>query len=77
MVVTKIKSLKDNKSHGADEIPPRPIMKTVEHVSVLLARVIKLSLKRDWFPFNGKKQTSCHYLERFREISWIITEQFA
>ena len=67
--------MKDNKSQGVDGIPPKLLMKTVEHISISLARVSNLSLKREWFLLNGKKQTSYHYLKRVREISQIITHQ--
>ena len=56
--------MEDNKSPGVDGIPPRLLMETVEQVSIPLARVFNLSLKREWFLLNGKKQTSYHYLKR-------------
>ena len=75
MVAKKIKAMKDNKSPGVDGIPPKLLMETAEQVSVPLARVFNLSLKRELIPFNGKKQTSYHYLKRVRKISKRITDQ--
>ena len=37
--------MKDNKSPGVDGIPPKLLMKTVEQISILLARVLNMSLK--------------------------------
>ena len=75
MVAKKIKAMKDNKSPGADGIPPKLLMETVEPISIPLARVFNLSLKRELFRLNGKKQTSYHYLKRVREINQRITDQ--
>ena len=69
-----IQTLRDNKSPAVDGIPPKLLMKTVEQISIPLARVFKLSLERAWFLLNGKKQTSYHYVKRVREISKGITD---
>ena len=39
MVAKKIKAMEDNKSPGVDGIPPKLLMKTVEQISILLARM--------------------------------------
>ena len=70
MVAKKIKAMKDNKSPGVDGIPPKLLMETVEQISIPLARMFNLSLKEGVVPFElieGKKQTSYHYLKRFKE----------
>ena len=45
MVAKKIKTMKGNKTHGLDGIPPKLLMETVEQVSIPLARVFMSSLK--------------------------------
>ena len=53
-------------------------MKTVEQISIPLARVFNLSLKEALVPFEWKEasnETSYHYLNRVREISKRITDQ--
>ena len=55
MVAKKIKAMKDNKSPGVDEIPPRLLMETVEQVSIPLAAVFNLSLKDGVIPFEWKE----------------------
>ena len=48
--------MKDNKSHGVDEIPPKLPMETGEQISIpLLARVFYLSLKEGVVPFEQKE----------------------
>ena len=47
MVAKKIKAMKDNKSHGVDGIPPKLLMETIQQISIPLARVFNLSLKRE------------------------------
>ena len=74
MVAKKIKKMKDNKSLGVDEIPPKLLKETVEQISIPLARVFNLSLKEGVF-FYGKKQTSYHYFKRVQEISKKIIDQ--
>ena len=69
MVAKKIKAIKDNKSPGVDGIPPKLLMETVEQISIPLARTFNLSLKEGVVPFElieGQKQTSYHYLKRFK-----------
>ena len=68
--------MKDNKSHGVDGIPQKLLTETVERVSVPLARVFNLSLKRELFLLNGKKQTSYHYLKRVRETRELQISEF-
>ena len=46
MVSKKIKAMKDNKSPGVNGIPPRLLMETVEQVSIPLAKVFQLVIKR-------------------------------
>ena len=55
MVAKKIKTMKDNKSLGVDEIPPRLLMETVEQISIPLAKVFNLSLKEGVVPFEWKE----------------------
>ena len=66
--------MKDNKSPGVDEIPSELLMKTVEQISIPLARVFNLSLKEGVIPFEWKEAKIIHYLKRFREISQRITQ---
>ena len=55
MVVKKIKTMKDIKSLGMDEIPPKLLMETVQQNSIPLARVFNLSLKEGVVPFEWKE----------------------
>ena len=55
MVAKKIKTMKDNKSSGVDGIPPKLLMETVEQISIPLARVFNLSLKKGVIPFEWKE----------------------
>ena len=55
MVAKKIKAMKDNKSPGVDGILPKLPMKTVEQISIPLARVFNLSLKEGVVPFEWKE----------------------
>ena len=50
MVAKKVKAMKDNKSPGVVGIPPKPLMETVEQISIPLARVFNLS-ERGSCPF--------------------------
>ena len=52
-VAKKIKTMKDTKSPGVDIIPPKLLIKTVEQISIPLARV--LSLKEGVVPFEWKE----------------------
>ena len=45
MIATKIKKMKDNKSHGVDGIPLKLLKEIVEQISTPLAKVFKLSLE--------------------------------
>ena len=55
MVSKKIKAMKDNKSTGVDGIPLKLLMKTVEQINILLARVFYLSLKEGVVPSEWKE----------------------
>ena len=55
MVAKKMKAMKDNNSPGADGIPPKLLMETVEEISIPLARVFNLSLKEGVVPFEWKE----------------------
>ena len=46
--------MKDNKSPGLDEIPPKLLMETVEQINIILERVFNLSLKEGVVPFEWK-----------------------
>ena len=54
MVAKKIKATVDNKSYRVGEIPRKLLMETVEQISIPLARVINLSLKKGVVPFERK-----------------------
>ena len=45
-------------------------------ISIPLARVINVSLKRECFLLSGNRQTSHHYFKRIREISQRIIGQW-
>ena len=47
MVAKIIEAMKDNKSPGVDGIPPKLLMETVNQMSIPLARVFNLSLKKE------------------------------
>ena len=47
--------MKDNKSPAVDGIPPTLLMETVEHISILLARVFNLSLIEGIVPSEWKE----------------------
>ena len=55
MVAKKIKEMKDNKSPGVDESPPKLLTEIVDQVSIPLARVFNLSLKEGVVPFERKE----------------------
>ena len=55
MIYKKIKSMKDNKSPGADGIPPKLLMETVEQISIPLARAFNLLLKERVVSFEWKE----------------------
>ena len=44
MIAKNIKKMKDNKSHGADEIPPKLLNLLVQQIITPLSEVFKLSL---------------------------------
>ena len=46
MIAKKIKAMKDNKSAGVDEIPPKLLMETVDQISMPLA-IKKKEKKKD------------------------------
>ena len=47
--------MKDNKSPGVDGILPKLLMETVEQNSILIARVLHLSLKKGVIPLEWKE----------------------
>ena len=55
MLAKKIKTMKGNKSSGVDGIPPKPLMETVEQISIPLARVFNLSIKEGVVRFEWKE----------------------
>ena len=55
MVAKTIKATEDNKSPGADGIPPKLLMGTVQQVSIPLARVFNFSLREGVVPFEWKE----------------------
>ena len=77
LVAKKIKTMKDNKSPGVDGIPPKLLMETVEQISIQLARVFNLSLKKGVVPFEWKeaniiplfKKGSINKSENYRPVS--------
>ena len=77
LVARKIKAMKDNKSRGADGIPPKLLMETVDQISIPLARVFNLSLKEGVVPFEWKeaniiplfKKGSRNKSENYRPVS--------
>ena len=72
IVAKTIKAMADNESPEMDGISPRLPMETVEQISII-ATVLDFGV----VPFfNGKKQTSYHYLQRIREISHAISTWF-
>ena len=50
MVATKIRDMKDNKSHEVDWIPPKLLLEIVEQISIPLATVSNLSLEEGVVP---------------------------
>ena len=70
IVAKQIKDMKDNESPGVDGIPPRLLVETVKQTSILLDRVLNLSLKEEVFPFEWKDERLYHYLKRVRGINY-------
>ena len=68
MEAKKIKAMKDNKSPGVDGIPPKLPMETVEQISIPLARVFNLSLKKGDVPFEWKE---ANIIPLFKKGSYI------
>ena len=54
MIAKKIKKMKDNKSPGADGIPPKLLNEIVEQISTPLAKVFNLSLEEGIVPSEWK-----------------------
>ena len=54
MVAQKIKAAKDSKSPGADGIPPKLLMETVEQIIIPRARALNLSLTERVVPVKWK-----------------------
>ena len=55
MVAMKIGDMKDNKSPGVDEIPPKLLLKIVYLISIPLATVFNLSLEEGIVPLEWKE----------------------
>ena len=64
MVAKKIKEMKDNKSPGVDGILPKLLMKTVDQISIPLARVFNLSLKEGVVPFEWKEANTIRLFKK-------------
>ena len=77
MIAKKIKKMKDNKSPGADEIPPKLLKEIVEQISTPLAKVLNFSLEEgivpsEWKETNIKplfKKGSRNKPENYRPVS--------
>ena len=50
MIAHKINKMKDNKSPGVDEIPPKLLKEIVEQISTPLAKLFNLSLEERIVP---------------------------
>ena len=69
--------MKDNKSPGAEGIPPKVLIETVEQISKPLARLFNLSLTEEVVPFEWKeanivllfKNGSRNKSEKYRSVS--------
>ena len=69
--------MKDNKSPGVDGIPPNLLLKSVEQISIQLATVFSLSLRKGVIPLEWKeaniilffKKGSTHKSENYRPVS--------
>ena len=55
MIAKKIKKIKNNKSHGVDEIPPKLLKEIVEQISTPLAKLFNLSLEEGIVPSEWKE----------------------
>ena len=77
MVAMKIRDVKDNKSPGLDEIPPKLLLEIVEQISIPLATVLNLSLEEGIVPLEWKesnniplfKKGSRNKSENYRPVS--------
>ena len=54
MVAVKIRDMKDNKSPGVDEIPPKLLLEIIEQINIPLATVFNLSLEEGIVPLEWK-----------------------
>ena len=55
MVAKKIRDMKENKSPGADGIPPKLLLEIVEQISIPLATVFNLSIEEGVVPLEWKE----------------------
>ena len=55
MIAKKNKKMIDNKSHGVDGIPPKLLKDIVKQISILLAKVLNLSLEEGIVPSEWKE----------------------
>ena len=55
VVTPEMVAMKDKKSHGVDEIPPKLPMETVRDISIPFPRVFNLLLKKLVVPFECKE----------------------
>ena len=55
MIAKKIKTMKDNKSLGVDEIPQKLLKDIVEQISTALAKLFNLSLQEGIVPSEWKE----------------------
>ena len=72
MDAKKIKTMKDNKSKVVDGFPPKLLMKTVEQISLPLARLLNLSFSFEWKEANIIplfKKGSRNKSENYRPVS--------
>ena len=77
MIAKTIKKMKDNKSPGADGIPPKLLEEIVEQISTPLAKLLNLSLEEGIVPSEWKeanitplfKKGSRNKPENYRPVS--------
>ena len=77
MIAHKINKMKDNKSPGVDEIPPKLLKKMVEQISTPLVKLFNLSLEEGIVPSEWKeanitplfKKGSRNKPENYRPVS--------
>ena len=77
IIAKKIKKMKNNKSHGVDQIPPKLLKEIVEQISTPLAKLFNLSLEEGIAPSEWKeanitplfKKGSRNKPENYRPVS--------